>query len=155
MRILLLAAAAIAGPAATLFQENFTTPGIRLDLAAWTTESGPVPFLGLTQLADWVTQGGIGQFKVDSHQSLSAYNRAANPTGLLIYGTHGKTLPRFKAHVEDDCRIQQPLRLTAVQPAGLVYSKYFYECIGPTCATDDEVDIELPTKQLPLKVQLN
>src|SRR6266545_5308002 len=93
-RVLLIPVTAIAAHAAVLFQDNFSTPGTRLNLAAWTTEIGSTSFLGRTQLADWVTQGGIGQFVVGAsgaQLTLSTFN----PTGFSLYGTHGKTLQSF------------------------------------------------------------
>jgi hypothetical protein len=144
--------------AQVLLAENFITPGTRLDLAVWTTETGAASYLGRTQLADWITPGGIGQFIVDStgaQLSLSTFN----PTGLSLYGTHAKTLRTFQPGTTSTIEFTTRLELTSVQ-AGAVYAMYLYRCTGADCATHDEIDIELVTNLLlqpgtPLRVQLN
>ncbi len=95
MRILLIAMVAVVGQASDMFQDEFRTQGPRLDLAKWTTEIGPSFFLGRTQLADWVTPGGVGRFVVGVDGAQLAL-QTHNPTGFSLYGTHGKTLVSFQ-----------------------------------------------------------
>ena len=81
-----------------------------------------------------------------------------NPTGFSLYGTHGKTLATFRPTATSGVSLTGRLQLTSLQ-RGLVYGVYFYSCIPPTCATHDEIDIELVTNVLqpgaPLQVQHN
>ena len=140
-----------------LFQDDFSVTGTHLDYSKWTTEVGPSSFLGRTQLANW-TAGGGGQFNVTSngaHLTLNTYN----PTGLSLYGTHGKTLDSFQASGTDLLELDTTLQLTSLTP-GLVYGMYLYGCSPGLCATQhDEIDIELLSNTLqpsgPLQVNLN
>ena len=142
-----------------MFTDSFTVPGTKLDTTKWTTERGPGSYLGRTQLADWITPGGIGQFVVDSAGAQLALN-TFNPTGSSMYGTHAKTLASFQPALESTIVLSVRLRLTSLQP-GLVYGIYFYGCRDQAvCATrHDEIDIELVTNLLqpgvPRAVQLN
>jgi virginiamycin B lyase len=142
-----------------LFSDSFTVYGARLDLTKWTTELGPSSYLGRTQLADWVTSGGVGQFLVDSTGAQLALN-TFNPTGSSMYGTQAETLRLFQPGMDSTINLTVRMRLTSLQP-GLVYGVYFYGCADKaTCATNhDEVDIELLTNLLQpgrrLSVQLN
>lgn len=148
-----------AGQVNVVFQDQFTTPGTKLNTAAWTTETGPASFLGRTQLADWVTAGGVGQFVVDANGArlaLSTYN----PTGFSLYGTHGKTIQTFRPTAGAAIEFTTRLQLQSI-PKGLVFGMYFYGCTTPaTCATQhNEIDIEVVTNVLqagaPPQVQLN
>jgi len=150
--------AALPGVSQTLFHDSFTTQGTRLDLTKWTTEIGPSSFLGRTQLADWVTPGGVGQFVVGASGAQLTLN-TFNPTGLSLYGTHGKTIQSFQPAANTVIQLDTRLQLTSLEP-GLVYGIYFYGCDPATCATKhDEIDIELVTNVLqpgaPPMVQLN
>src|SRR5438105_8204022 len=145
-----------------LFQDNFSTPGNQLNLAAWTTEIGCSSFLGRTQLADWVTPGGVGQFVVAADGAHLALN-TFNPTGpgASLYGTHGKTLMAFQPTANTAIVFNTRLRLTSLQ-RGVVYGTYLYRIPIPCNSTQtlhDEIDIELVTNLLqpgaPLMVQLN
>ncbi|MEP7353762.1 MAG: putative Ig domain-containing protein [Acidobacteriota bacterium] len=115
--------------------------------------------MGRTQLQDWVSSGGAGQFVVGgdgAHLTLNTFN----PTGSSFYGTQAKTLGSFQPVGTSTVVLNASLRLTTVTP-GLVYGVYFYGCASAvTCAAQhDEVDIELVTNSLqpdaPLKVLLN
>ena len=147
------------GAGTILFYDNFATPGSKLNLGLWTTEIGPSSYLGRTQLADWVTPGGIGQFVVGPQGAQLALN-TFNPTGFSLYGTHGKTLQAFLPSAGSAITLKVNLQLTSLQP-GLVYGVYFYGCVqGLDCNFHhNEIDIELVTNLLqpgaPLKVQLN
>jgi Glycosyl hydrolases family 16/Repeat of unknown function (DUF5648) len=143
---------------AVLFQDTFSVTGNHLDFGRWTTEIGPSSFLGRTQLADWVTPGGIGKFVVDAsgaQLSLSTFN----PTVFSLYGTHGKSLASFQPTANTTVSYTARLQLTSLQP-GLVYGIYLYGCPGPCETQHDEIDIELVTNLLqpgasPLQVQVN
>ena len=160
--ILRVAAAAIAisasGAAATLFEDSFTVTGNHLDYSKWTTEIGQGSFLGRTQLADWVTPGGVGVFAVTptgAQLTLSTYN----PTGVSLFGTHAKTLQTFQPTPNTAIQFTTRLQLTSLQP-GIVYGMYLYGCQPGQCANKhDEVDIELLTNLLqpgsPLQVNFN
>lgn len=146
--------------AGVLFRDDFATIGSRLDLCWWTTEFGDPSFFGRTQLADWVTPGGIGQFVVGSAGAELALN-TFNPTGpgLSLYGTHGKTGRTFQPVGAETITYTARVRLQTVQP-GLVFGNYLLGCPPGPCTTDhDEIDIELVTNQLqsgsPYQVQLN
>jgi len=156
-----VAAASLFGQRQTipLFQDNFGALGTRLNPAAWTTEVGCTSFLGRTQLADWVTPGGVGQFVVAADGAHLALN-TFNPTGFSLYGTHGKTLQSFEPGFNTPVVFTARLQLTSLQP-GLVYGVYFYSIPFP-CSNQtqhDEIDIELVTNLLqpgnPPAVQLN
>lgn len=157
--VMLMATVGGVAHAGILFQDNFSTPGTQLNLAAWTTEVGPPSFLGRTQLADWVTPGGVGKFVVGSGGAQLTLN-TFNPTGFSFYGTHGKTLMSFVPRANTTIEFNTRLQLTSLQ-RGLVYGMYLYGCDPATCATrHDEIDIELLTNYLqpggsPLMVQLN
>ncbi|HEX4133068.1 MAG TPA: family 16 glycosylhydrolase [Bryobacteraceae bacterium] len=131
-----------------LFNEPFAIASTQLDLSRWTTERGPSSYLGRTQLADWVTPGGVGQFIIDSTGAQLALN-TFNPTGSSMYGTHAKTLRYFQPGTGSTIILTARLRLTSLQ-RGLVYGIYFYGCSDQaTCATNhDEIDIELVTNLL-------
>src|ERR1044071_9119430 len=77
--IALLAVVAAVAEGTALFQDKFSTPGTRLNLSAWTTEVGCTSFLGRTQLADWITPGGAGQFVVGPSGAQLTLN-TFNPT---------------------------------------------------------------------------
>lgn len=145
--------------AGELFRDDFDTEGIRPDLSKWTTEIGPSSFLGRTQLQDWVTPSGIGQFDViagEAHLALNTFN----PTGFSLYGTHGKTRDSFLPSAGADLELTVGMRLTTFQP-GVVFGIYFFGCDPARCAADhDELDIEIVTNFLqpsasPIRVQLN
>jgi virginiamycin B lyase len=142
-----------------LFVESFSTPGTKLDTTKWTTETGPSSFLGRTQLADWITPGGVGQFVVSADGGHLALN-TFNPTGLSLYGTHAKTLRSFQPGPNGTVTLSARVKLTSLQ-RGIVYGLYFYGCSNAaSCASQhDEIDIELVTNYLqlggPLAVQLN
>ena len=161
--LVLIAAAAIASQAAPLFQDNFGVPGTHLNFAAWTTEMGAAAVLGRTQLADWVTPGGLGQFVVGNdgaHLALHTVNLMGNRESPLFYGTHAKTIQWFQPSRAAAVSFTARLRLTSLQP-GIVYGIYLYGCPAQQCVTQhDEIDIELVTNHLqpgatPLMVQLN
>jgi hypothetical protein len=142
----------------TLFRDDFTTLGTRLNTSWWTTEFGAASFLGRTQLADWVN--GVGLFVVGAGGAELALN-TFNPTGFSLYGTHGKTLRAFRPAASDTVIFTARLQLmsASLQP-GIVYAVYLYGCQPGACATNhDEIDIELVTNQLQagdtLRVQLN
>jgi hypothetical protein len=161
-RVALITAVAVVGHAGTLFQDNFSALGTQLNLAAWTTEIGPSSFLGRTQLADWVTPGGVGHFVVGTdgaHLALNTFN-PTDPAGSTFYGTQAETLMSFLPSANTAIVFTTRLQLTSLQP-GIVYGMYFYGCVPAACATNhDEIDIELVTNLLqpgasPLQVQLN
>jgi hypothetical protein len=149
--------AAATGHAGTLFYDTFDNPGTTLDLAAWTTEIGPSSFLGRTQLADWVSPGGGGQFVVSGGSAQLAL-QTYNPSGFSLFGTHGKTLMSFQPTATSTIEFTTSLQLTSVQP-GIVYGMYLYGCPGPCATQHDEIDIELLTNLLQtggtMQVQLN
>jgi hypothetical protein len=141
-----------------LFQDDFSTTGTQLNTEEWTTETGPASFLGRTQLADWVTPGGVGQFVVGPTGAQLALN-TYNPTGFSLYGTQGETLESFQPTATSTIYFDTRLQLTSLQP-GLVYGMYLYGCLPSLCANEhDEIDIELVTNALqpggPLQVELN
>jgi hypothetical protein len=141
-----------------LFQDTFSTTGTQLNTDDWTTVTGPASYLGRTQLADWVTPGGVGQFVVDSSGAQLAVN-TYNPTGFSLYGTQGETLESFQPTTTSTIYFDTRLQLTSLQP-GLVYGMYLYGCLPNLCAGEhDEIDIELVTNALqpggPLQVELN
>lgn len=144
-----------------LFQDNFATPGTRLDLAKWSTETGCTSFFGRTQLADWVTPGGVGQFVVGANGAELALN-TYNPTGSSLYGTHAKTLQSFQPTANTAVTLTARLKLTSLQK-GIVYGIYFYAPPASPCSgsntNHDEIDIELVTNLLQPgstpRVQLN
>src|SRR4051794_35974892 len=105
-----------------LFNETFNVPGNRLDTTRWTTERGPSSFLGRTQLADWITAGGVGRFVVDSTGAQLAVD-TFNPTGSSLYGTHAKTMRSFQPGPDSTVIFTARLRLTSLQ-RGLVYGIY-------------------------------
>lgn len=155
--LVLLLGAALGAQTVARFQEFFATPGPRLAAAVWTTETGPASFLGRTQLADWISPGGVGRFVVDNggaRLSVSTFN----PTGFSLYGTHGRTLTPFQPGATTTVELTTRLQLTSLQP-GLVYATYLYRCTTAGCGRHDEIDIELVTNLLqpggPLRVQLN
>jgi hypothetical protein len=82
----------------TLFRDDFTTLGTQLDISRWTTELGAASFLGRTQLANWIN--GVGRFVVDAGGAELALD-TFNPTGISLYGTHGKTLRAFQPTAGD------------------------------------------------------
>lgn len=140
-----------------LFQDNFSSTGTHLDYSKWTTEVGPPSFLGRTQLTNW-TPGGGGRFNVLANGAQLTLN-TYNPTGLSLYGTHGKTLESFQASGPNLLEFDTTLQLTSLTP-GLVYGMYLYGCSPGLCASQhDEIDIELLTNTLqpggPLLVNLN
>jgi hypothetical protein len=145
--------------AAPPFFDGFDTPGLKLDLGLWTTEIGPSSFLGRTQLQDWVTPGGIGQFLVSGGQAQLVLD-TFNPTGFSLFGTHAKTLATFQPTAGMGYELAARMTLNSLQP-GLVYGLFFYGCQAGPCATNhDELDIEIVTNYLqatgsPLRVQLN
>lgn len=155
--LVLLLGAALSAQTVARFQEFFVTPGTRLDSSVWTTETGPASFLGRTQLADWISPGGVGRFVVDNRGARLSLN-TFNPTGFSLYGTHGRTLAPFQPGATTTIELTTRLQLTSLQ-AGLVYAAYLYACRPPTCEKHDEIDIELVTNLLqagaPLRVQLN
>jgi hypothetical protein len=128
--------------AAILFEDNFTTPGPKLNTAAWTTEIGAPSFLGRTQLADWVK--GSGGFLVGpngAELNLQTYN----PTGFSLYGNHGKTIQTFQPAANTRIDLTVRLRVLSIQP-GIVFGVYFYGCNPSPCpAVHDEIDIEILT----------
>ena len=142
----------------TLFHDSFGVQGDRLDSTHWTTEVGHSSFLGRTQLADWVTPGGVGKFVVGasgSELSLSTFN----PTGFSFYATHGKTIASFQPTANTTLTYTARLQLKSLQP-GIVWGVYFYGCPGPCATQHDEIDIELVTNLLQpgsssLSVQVN
>jgi uncharacterized protein (TIGR03437 family) len=143
--------------AGIVFQDTFTTPGSKLNLGAWTTEIGNGSYLGRTQLQDWVTPGGIGQFVVAADGARLALS-TFNPTGSSLYGTHGKTRMSFQPTATSTIEFTTRLQLTSLQQ-GIVYGSYFYGCPGSCVTNHDEIDIEILTNTLqpgsPLQVQLN
>jgi len=151
--------ASVAYGQVVLFNEPFGIPGSQLNMAMWTTERGASSYLGRTQLADWVTPGGLGKFVVDSAGAQLAVN-TYNPTGSSFYGTHAKTLLSFQPSSASTIQISARLRLTSLQP-GIVYALYLYGCRDQTsCATNhDEIDLELVTNALqpgsPASVEVN
>jgi hypothetical protein len=157
LRLSCITGAVTGAQAAILFQDNFSTQGNKLDLSKWTTEIGPSSYLGRTQLADWVTPGGVGKFVVGADGAELALN-TYNPTGSSLYGTHGKTLLSFQPTAATRIDFTTRLQLTSLQP-GIVYGLYFFGCPGPCATEHDEIDIELLTNVLqpagPLQVQLN
>jgi Repeat of unknown function (DUF5648) len=99
----------------TLFQDTFSVTGNHLDFGRWTTEIGPSSFLGRTQLADWITPGGVGKFVVGAsgaQLSLGTFN----PTGFSLYGTHGKSLASFQPTANTTLSYTARLQLTSLQP---------------------------------------
>jgi len=128
--------------AAVLFEDRFEHPGDHPNLLAWTTEFGDASFLGRTQLADWVTAGGVGRFSVDvegARLTVTTYN----PTGLSFYGTHAKTLTSFSPTATTAIEFTALLRLTSLPP-GVVVAMYLYGCAPSECATrHDEIDLEI------------
>lgn len=151
-----IAAAALLAQTVLRLQESFHTPGTRLNLAVWTTEIGMPSYLGRTQLADWISPGGVGQFVVDAGGGRLTLN-TFNPTGLSLYGTHARTLATFLPTATSTIELTTRLQLTTIR-RGLVYSSYLYRCATP-CLNHDEIDIELVTNMLqpgaPMRVQLN
>jgi hypothetical protein len=155
-RLAYIVCTAAAAQAGILFQDNFTTPGSQLNLSSWTTEIGPPSFLGRTQLADWVTPGGVGQFNVGAGGAQLAL-QTHNPTGLSLYGTHGKTLQSFQPSANTTIEFTTRIQLQSIQP-GIVFGMYLYGCPGPCATQHDEIDIEILTNSLqsaPYQVQLN
>lgn len=145
-----------------LFQDNFSAQGTQLNTSLWTKLTGPPSYLGRTQLADWITTGGVGQFVVGpdgAHLTLNTFN----PTGDSLYGTQGLTLQSFQPAADSTIEFTTQLQLTSLEP-GIVYGMYLYGCNPNPCATQhDEIDIELLTNTLrsstqssePLRVELN
>jgi len=164
IRFVLIGTIAVSARAGILFQDAFNTPGTKLDLASWTTEIGPTSFLGRTQLADWVTPGGVGQFVVGANGAqltLNTFNPTGNPAIPTLYGTHGKTLKSFQPSANTVIEFTSRLRLTsnASKQKGLVYAMYFYGCSTDCANHHDEIDIEVLTNALQpgstLQVQVN
>ena len=159
----LLLAAYVLGAAAaqgnTIFQDNFSTQGTHLDYGSWTTEIGFGSQVGRTQLTDWVTPGGGGQFVVGAtgaRLALDTFNPNFNPNSPTLFGTHAKTLQAYQPATGNDLSFTTRLQLTSLQP-GLVYGMYL---LGNNL---DAIDIELVSNDLqpggsplvPLQVELN
>lgn len=141
-----------------LFQDTFSTIGTKLNTDAWTTVTGPASYIPRTQLADWVTPGGVGQFVVGPGGAQLTLN-TWNPTGFSLYGTQAETLQSFQPTATSTIYFDTRLQLTSLQP-GLVYGMYLYGCAPSLCANEhDEIDIELVTNALqpgnPPQVELN
>jgi len=157
--VLALAAWLMAASTAHALSETFDVPGARLDSALWTTETGPSSFLGRTQLADWISQGGTGRFVVADGSAQLALS-TFNPTGFSLYGTHAKSLQAFQPASATAYELSVRMQLGSLHP-GIVYGIYFFGCRSGGCATShDELDIEIVTNFLqpgaqPLRVQLN
>jgi uncharacterized delta-60 repeat protein len=146
------------------FHDDFTAIGTKLDLTKWTTEFGYPSFLGRTQLADWVTPGGVGQFISGTNGAelaLNTYNPTNDPSyPPSLYGTHGKTIAAFQPTGTSTVVLTITMQLaeSAVRQRGLVFGLYFFGCPGNCSTHHDQIDIELVTNRLqggPLQVQLN
>ena len=142
----------------TIFQDNFSTLGTHLDFASWTTEIGFGSQVGRTQLTDWVSPSGGGQFVVGptgAQLALNTFNPNFNPNSPTLFGTHAKTLQAFQPAASNNISFTTRLQLTSLQP-GLVYGMYLLGC---PASCNDEIDIELLTNDLqpggPLQVELN
>src|ERR1044071_15515 len=143
--------------AQVVFSDQFDVSGGRLDRSIWTTEFGPSSFLGRTQLRDWVSDAGVGRFPVSGGNAFLSLD-TFNPTGFSLYGSHAKSFMSFQPNASTDFELAVRMRLTSVQP-GIVYGIYFYGYNPPSCATHDELDIEVVTNFFkpgsPFRVQLN
>ena len=81
-----------------------------------------------------------------------------NPTGVSLFGTHGKTLQSFQPLANTAVYVTTRLQLTSVQP-GIVYGLYLFGCTSACATNHDELDIEIVTNELqpgaPPRVQVN